>query len=90
MLESKLQVASEKISPLQGTVSVLNMCVEEENLGRLKIDQELQVFSKDLKKQMKENKSLSLKQCQKIGKLKTLNNRNITKRLNRKKSLIIV
>ena len=65
MLENKLQALSEKISSLQGTVSLLNMCLEEENQGRLKTDKELQILDKDLQKQIKENKSLTLKLCQK-------------------------
>ena len=64
MLESKLQASSEKIS-LQGTVSLLNMCLKEENQGRLKTNKELQILDKDLQKQIKENKSLTLKLCQK-------------------------
>ena len=43
LLESKLQASSEKISSLQGTVSLLNMCLGEENQGRLKTDKELQI-----------------------------------------------
>ena len=50
LLESKLQASSEKISSLQGTVSLLNMCLGEENQGRLKTDKELQILDKDLKK----------------------------------------
>ena len=65
LLENKLQALSEKISSLQGTVSLLNMCLEEENQGRLKTDKELQILDKDLQKQIKENKSLTLKLCQK-------------------------
>ena len=41
------------------------MCIVEENQSWLKTDKELQVLNKDLQKQMKENKSLSLKLCQK-------------------------
>ena len=87
MLKNKLQIKSEKISSLQGTVSLLNKCIVEENQGQLKTDKELQVLSKDLKKQMKENKSLSLRLCQKKDILKKLNTRNINKKLNRKKVL---
>ena len=87
LLENKLQAKSEKISSLQGTVSLLNKCIIEESQGRLKTDKELQVLSKDLKKQMKENKSLSLRLCQKKDILKKLNTRNINKKLNRKKVL---
>ena len=87
LLENKLQAKSEKISSLQGTVSLLNKCIKEQNQGRLKTDKELQVLSKDLKKQMKENKSLSLRLCQKKDILKKLNTRNINKKLNRKKVL---
>ena len=64
-LESKLQASSEKISSLQGTVSLLSMWLKEENQGRLKTDKELQILDKDLQKQIKENKSLTLKLCQK-------------------------
>ena len=41
------------------------MCLKEENQGRLKTDKELQILDKDLQKQIKENKSLTLKLCQK-------------------------
>ena len=41
------------------------MCIGEENQSQLKTDKKLQVLGKDLKKQMKENKSLSLKLCHK-------------------------
>ena len=51
----------------------MNKCIKEENQGRLKTDKELQVLSKNLKKQVKENKSLSLKLCQKKDKLNKLN-----------------
>ena len=47
----------------------------------------LQILDKDLKKQMKENKCLTLKLCQEKDKLKKLNTRNINKKLNRKKVL---
>ena len=36
----------------------------EENQGRLQNDKELKILEKDFKKQMKENKSLTLKLCQ--------------------------
>ena len=62
------------------------MCIREENQSQLISDKELQVLGKDLKKQIKENKSLSLKLCQKRL-LKKLNTRNINKKLNRKKVL---
>ena len=39
---------------------------------------------------MKENKSLTLKMCQKNKNKKTLNARTIKKKLKRKKSLIII
>ena len=65
LLESKLQALSAKISSLQslkpviqGTVSLLNMCIGEENQSPLKTDKEVQILGKELKKQMKENKSL--------------------------------
>ena len=38
LLESKLQTSPEKISSLQGTVSLLNMCLEEKNQDQLKTD----------------------------------------------------
>ena len=38
LLESKLQALSEKIFSLQGTVSLLNMCIGEENQSPLKTD----------------------------------------------------
>ena len=66
LLESKLlKSSSEKISVLQETVSLLNTCLGEENQGRLETGKELEILGKDLKKQMKENKSLSLKLCRK-------------------------
>ena len=66
LLESKLlKASSEKISALQETVSLLNTCLGEENQGRLETYKELKILGKDLKKQMKEHKSLSLKLCQK-------------------------
>ena len=61
LLESKLQALSEIVSSLQGTASLLNMCIEEEKQGQLKTDKEFHVLDKDLKKQMKENKSFYLK-----------------------------
>ena len=70
-LESKFRRASsEKISCLQETVSLLNQCIGEENQGRLKIEKELEVLEKDFKKQMKENRSLTSKLCQKKRKIK--------------------
>ena len=87
LLESKLLKAlTEKNSALQETVSLLNTCLGEENQGRLENDKELKNLGKDLKKQMKENKSLNLKLCQKKEKLRKINIRNINKKLNRKKS----
>ena len=86
MLESKLQASFEKISSLQGTVSLFNMCLGEENHGRLKTDKELQTLDKDLKKQIKENKSLTLKLSKK-RQIKKINYRNINEKLNRKKVL---
>ena len=57
--ESKLhRASSEKLSCL--TVSVLNQCIGEQNQGRLQNDKELKILGKDFKKQMKENKSLTL------------------------------
>ena len=70
-LESKFRRAlSEKISCLQETVSLLNQCIGEENQGRLQIEKELEVLGKDFKKQMKENRSLTSKLCQKKRKIK--------------------
>ena len=57
------------------------MCIGEENQRRLKTDKELQVLGKDLKKHIKENKSLILKLRQKKDKLKKLNTRNINKKI---------
>ena len=65
-LESKLhRASSEKISCLQETVSLLNQCIGEENQGRLQNEKELEILGKDFKKQMKENRSLTLELCQK-------------------------
>ena len=73
-LESKFRRASsEKISCLQETVSLLNECIGEENKGRLQTEKELEVLGKDFKKQMKENRSLTSKLCQKKRKMKKTN-----------------
>ena len=66
------------------------MCLGEENQGWLETDKGLQILGKDLKKQMKENKSLTFKTVLKKDKLTKTNTRNINKKLNRKKSLTIV
>ena len=88
-LESKLhRESSEKMSSLQETVSLLNQCIGKKNQGRLQNEKELKILGKDFKKQMKENRSLTLKLCQKKEeKLKKLNTRNINKKLNRKQVL---
>ena len=66
LLESKLHRASfEKISCLQETVSLLSQCIGEENQGRLQNEKDLKIVGKDFRKQMKKNKSLTLKLCQK-------------------------
>ena len=65
----------------------MNICIGEENQARLETDKEFQILGKDLKKRMKENKSLSLKLFQKRDKLSKLNTRNINKKLNRKEVL---
>ena len=65
-LESKLlRASSEKISNLEKTVSLLNKCIGEEKgaQGRLETDKELKILGKDFKKQMEENKALTLKLC---------------------------
>ena len=65
-LESKLlRPSSKKISCLHKTVSLLNQCIGKENQGSLETDKELKILGKDIKKKMKENKSLTLKLCQK-------------------------
>ena len=65
-LESKLLTeSSEKMSCLQETASLLNKCIGEKNQGWLQNDKELKILGKKFKKQMKENKSLTLKFCQK-------------------------
>ena len=90
-LESKLhRASSEKIFCLQETVSLLNQCIGEENQDRLQNDKELKILGKDFKKQMKEDKSLTLKLYQKKEKLKKLNTRSLNKKLNRKEFLNIV
>ena len=87
-LESKFhRASSEKISCLQETVSLLNQCIGKENQGQLQNEKELEIHGKDFKKQMKENRSLTLKLCQEKEKLKKLNTRNINKKLNRKQVL---
>ena len=72
---------------MQETVSLLNQCIGEENQGRLQNEKDLEILGKDFKKQMKENKSLTLKLHIKKEKLKILNTRNINKKLNRKEVL---
>ena len=52
------------------------MCLGEENQGRLQTDKELKILGKDLKKQMKENKSLSLKDLNSLKTWKTLRNKH--------------
>ena len=70
-LESKLhRPSSKKISCLQETVSLLNQCIGEENQGQLQNDKELKILGKDFKNQLKENKSLTLKLCQKKREIK--------------------
>ena len=88
-LESKLhRASSDKISCLQETVSLLNQRICGENQGQLQNDKELKILGKDFKKQMKENKSLTLKLCQKKIKIKKkINTININKKLNRKEVL---
>ena len=89
-LKSKLhRASSEKISCLQETISLLNQCIGKENQGRLQNEKQFKILGKDFKKHIRENKSLTLKLCQKKEKLKKLNIRNINKKL-KKKSLIIV
>ena len=78
---------SEKISCLEETVSLLNQCIGKENQVRLQNEKELEILGKDFKKQMKENRSFTLKPCQKKEELKKLNTRNINKKLNRKEVL---
>ena len=77
----------EKIFCLQETVSLLNQCISKENQGRLQNEKELEILGKDFEKQMKENRSLTLKLCQKKEKLKKLNTRNINKKPNTKEVL---
>ena len=63
-LERKLlRELTEKISCLQETL--LNQCIGKENQVQLQNDKEFEILRKDFKKQMKENKSLTLKLCQK-------------------------
>ena len=65
-LESKLlRVLTKKNSCLQETAFLLNQCIGNENQSSLQNDKELEILRKDFKKQMKENKSLTLKLCQK-------------------------
>ena len=45
-----LKASSEKISSLQESVSLLNMCIGKENQGRLETDKELKIIGKDSKK----------------------------------------
>ena len=93
-LESKFRRAlSEKMSCLQETVSLLNQWIGEENPGRLQIEKELEVLGKDFKKQMKENRSLTSKLCQKKRKIKKtkyqkqIKNYKNKKKINKKQRL---
>ena len=59
------KASSEKISSLQETLYLLNMCIGNENQGQSEPNKELKILGKYLKKLIKENKSLSLKLCKK-------------------------
>ena len=72
-LKSKLlRASSEKKFCLQETVPLLNQCISKENHGWLETDKELKILRKAFKKQMKENKSLTLKLCPKKNHLMIL------------------
>ena len=63
-MESKLLTAlSEKCSCLQETVPLLSQCIGNKNQGRLQNHKEMKILGKDFKKQMKENKCLTLRLC---------------------------
>ena len=68
--ESKLlrAASTEKMSCLQKTVSLLNQCIGEENQGPSETDKELKILGKGLQKI--DEKSFTLKLCQKKEKLK--------------------
>ena len=64
ILESKLlRASSETNSCLQGPVSLLNQCIAEKNQRQLQNEEDLKILGNNFKKQMKENKCLTLKLC---------------------------
>ena len=56
-----LRASSETNSSLQETVSLINQSRDKEIQDRLETDEELKILGNSFKKQMKENKSLTLK-----------------------------
>ena len=66
-----LTASSEKNSCLQETVALLSECIGKENQGLLQNDKDFKILGKHFKKQMKENRSLTLKLCQKKKNKKT-------------------
>ena len=67
----------EKISCLQEAVPLLNQCIGKENQGQLQNYKKLKILAIHFKKQMKENKSLTLKLCQKKEKFEKLNRKDV-------------
>ena len=84
-LVHKLEASASKISSLQGTMSMMEQCISEENTTRLQKEAEIKLLNKNLKISKKENEKINIKLSKKEDKLSKFNTRNINKRLNRSK-----
>ena len=84
-LVHKLEASASEISSLQGTVSLMEQCISEENTNRLQKEAEIKLLNKNLKISKKENEKINIKLSKKEDKLSKFNTRNINKRLNRSK-----
>ena len=73
------------MSSLQGTVSVMEQCISEENTSRLQKETETKLLNKNLKISKKENEKINIKLSKKEDKLSKFTIRNINERLNRSK-----
>ena len=84
-LVHKLEASASQISSLQGTVSMMEQCISEENTTRSQKEAEIKLLNKNLKISKKENEKINIKLSKKEDKLSKFNTRNINKRLNRSK-----
>ena len=84
-LVHKLEASASEISSLQGTVSMMEQCISEENTTRSQKEAEIKLLNKNLKISKKENEKINIKLSKKEDKLSKFNTRNINKRLNRSK-----